>query len=133
VTGVQTCALPISGSAFSGDEYSPAGQITFLDYFDFRAPGAAQDVINGLQIQATASVSADGRFLVIKEPPTRGCYDIQIWTKVRLINRAPFLSAKFEDVRYQKRFQERSPVPGNTYNMNGGSYSLLGQTFSSPI
>jgi len=125
--------VPLAGSAFSGDEYSPAGQITFLDYFDFRAPGAAQDVINGLQIQATASVSADGRFLVIKEPPTRGCYDIQIWTKVRLINRAPFLSAKFEDVRYQKRFQERSPVPGNTYNLNGGSYSLLGQTFSSPI
>lgn len=125
--------VPLRGSAFAGDEYSPAGQITFLDFFDFNAPGAARDVISGLGIQATAQVTNDGRYLILKEPPTRGCYDIQIWTKPRLINRAPFLSVKFEDVRYQKRFNERGFTPGGPYTLNGGSYSLAGQTFVSPI
>jgi hypothetical protein len=36
-------------------------------------------------------------------------------------------------VRYQKRFNERSPFPGNAYNLNGGNYSLAGQTFQSPV
>lgn len=125
--------VPLSASAFAGDEYSPSGQITFLDFYDFNAAGAANDVIQGLGIQASAQVSRDGRYLILKEPPTRGCYDIQIWTKPRLICRAPFLAAKFEDIRYQKRFQERSPIPGSTYNLNGGSYSLAGQSFSSPV
>lgn len=125
--------VPLKGSAFSGDEYSPSGQITFLDFFDYNAPGAAADVITGLGVQSTAQVSRDGRYLIIKEPPTRGCYDIQIWTRPRLINRAPFLSVKFEDVRYQKRFQERGFTPGGPYTLNGGSYSLLGQTFTSPL
>ena len=125
--------VPLRGAAFAGDEYAPAGQITFLDFFDFTAPGAAQDVITGLGVQATAQVSRDGRYLILKEPPTRGCYDIQIWTKPRLINRAPFLSVKFEDVQYQKRFNERGFTPGGPYTLNGGSYQLLGQQFSSPL
>jgi hypothetical protein len=125
--------VPLKGSAFAGDEYSPSGQITFLDFFDYNSPGAAQDVITGLGVQSTAQVSRDGRYLIIKEPPTRGCYDIQIWTRPRLINRAPFLSVKFEDVRYTKRFQERGFTPGGPYTLNGGSYQLLGQTFASPL
>lgn len=125
--------VPLKSSAFIGDEYSPAGQITFLDFFDYTAPGAAQDVITGMQAQATAQVSRDGRYLIIKEPPTRGCYDIQLWTRPRLICRAPFLAVKYEDVRYQKRFNERGFTPGGPYTLNGGSYSLAGQQLSSPI
>lgn len=125
--------VPINGAAFAGDEYAPAGKITFLDFFDFRAPGAAQDIISGMGWQGFARVSNDGRYLILTEPPTRGCFEIQLWTRPRLINRAPFLSVKFEDVRYQKRFQERSFDPASPYFKNGGSYSLLGQTFSSPI
>lgn len=125
--------VPLRGSAFAGDEYSPSGQITFLDFFDFNAPGAARDVIQGLGVQGTAQVTNDGRYLILKEPPTRGCYDIQIWTRPRLICRAPFLAVKFEDVRYQKRFNERGFTPGGPYTLNGGSYQLLGQTFVSPL
>lgn len=125
--------IPVRGAAFSGDEYSPSGQITFLDFFDYNAPGAAADVIQGLGVQSTAQVSRDGRYLIIKEPPTRGCYEIQIWTRPRLILRAPFLAVKFEDVRYQKRFQERGFTPGGPYTLNGGSYSLAGQQFVSPL
>jgi hypothetical protein len=125
--------VPLRSPAFIGDEYSPAGQITFLDFFDFKAPGAAQDIITGMQWQSHARVSNDGRYLILTEPPTRGCFEIQIWQRPRLICRAPFLAAKFEDLRYQKRFNERSPFPGNPYNLNGGNYSLLGQTFSSPV
>jgi hypothetical protein len=129
--------LPMTAPSFSGDEYSPAGKVTFLDFFDYNAPGAAADVIRGLQAmgrpQGEARVSTDGRWLIVNEPGTRGCYDMQMWTRPRLICRAPFLAVKFEDVRYTKRFQERSADPGSPYFKNGGSYSLLGQTFTSPL
>lgn len=125
--------VPLRSPAFPGDEYGPAGQITYLDYFDFTAPGAAQDIITAMGWQGFARVSADRRHLVLTEPPTRGCFEIQIWKRPRLICRAPFLAIKFEDVQYQKRFQERSFVPGSPYNFNGGTYSLAGQQFESPI
>ncbi len=125
--------VPLRSPAFAGDEYGPAGQITYLDFFDFQAPGAAQDIISGMQWQAFARVSPDGRYLILTEPPTRGCFEIQLWRRPRLICRAPFLAAKFEDTRYQKRLNERSPFPGNAYNLNAGNYSLAGQTFSSPV
>jgi hypothetical protein len=125
--------MPLASPAFIGDEYGPAGQITYLDFFDFTAPGAAQDIITAMGWQGYARVSSDKRHLVLTEPPTRGCFEIQIWKRPRLICRAPFLAVKFEDVRYQKRFNERSPFPGNVYNVNGGNYSLAGQQLSSPL
>jgi hypothetical protein len=115
--------VPLRSPAFT----DTGGLITYLEYFDYRAPGAAQDIINQAGWQAYAKLSSDGRYLVINEPPTRGCFQIQMWTRPRLIVRAPFLAARFTDVRYQKRYNERSPFPGNPYNLNGGTYSFEGQ------
>jgi hypothetical protein len=125
--------VPLTASGWAGDAYGPPGKITYLDYFDYAAPGAAQDIIEAAGWQSFAKLSTDRRYLVITEPPTRGCFQIQLWTRPRLIVRAPFLAARFTDVRYQKRYNERSPFPGNAYNLDGGSYSLAGQAFSSPF
>lgn len=121
--------VPLRSPAFTDTD----GQITYLDYFDYGAPGAAGDIISQAGWGAYARLSTDRRYLVLTEPPTRGCFQIQMFTRPRLICRAPFLAARFPDVRYQKRFNERSPFPGNPYNLNGGTYSFAGQTVNSPL
>jgi hypothetical protein len=121
--------IPMSSPAFSDTN----GQITYIENFDYRAPGAAQSIINDAKIQSYGQVSNDGRYLILNESPTYGCFVTSLWTRPRLIVRAPFLAAKFNDARYQKRYNERSPFPGNAYNLDGGNYSFTGQTtYSSP-
>jgi hypothetical protein len=119
--------VPLRSPAFTDTD----GMITYLDHFDYRAPGAAQSIIQDAKIQSYGQVSTDGRYLILNETPTYGCFVVSLWTRPRLIVRAPFLAARFTDARYQKRFNERSPFPGNPYNLNGGVYSFAGQTFPS--
>lgn len=121
--------VPLRSPVFSDTD----GMITYMDYFDYGAPGAAGEIINAAGWGAFARLSSDRRFLVLTEPPTRGCFQVQLFTRPRLIVRAPFLAARFTDVRYQKRYNERSPFPGNAYNLNGGTYSFAGQTVNAPL
>jgi len=118
--------LPMNSPAFTDTD----GMITYMEYFDYRAPGAAQDIVKSANLQWYSQISTDGRYLILNETPTYGCFNVSAWQRPRLIDRAPFLSAKFNNARYQKMFNERSPFPGNPYNLNGGVYSFYGQTFN---
>lgn len=125
--------VPLRASSFVGDEYGPAGQITYINNFDYGAPGAAESIISAAGWQSYARVTNDKRFLLLNEPPTNGCFQLQVYTRPRIICRAPFLGIRFPDVRFQKRFNERSPFPGNPYNIGGGAYSFAGQTIQTSV
>lgn len=97
----------------------------YLDYFDFRGPEGAQSIINEMGPAGAASyaVSNDGRYLFHFLPPTYWCTQVAVVTYKRIILRAPFLAAKWTDLRYTFTVHEREYDPNDPYYfVNGGVY-----------
>lgn len=120
----------INGSAQSDLYFVPltvnGEPATYLDYFDFRGPEGAQTIISEMGPAGAASyaVSPDGRFLFHFLPPTYWCTQVAVVTYKRLILRAPFLAAKWTDMRYTFTQHEREYDPNDPYYfVNGGVYS----------
>lgn len=108
---------------------------TFIDYFDFRGPEGAQSVLSELGPMGAAhyAVSPDGRYLFHFLPPTYWCIQVAVVTYKRLILRAPFLAAKWTDVRYTYTIHEREYNPDDPYYfVNGGVYAPNTPPYSYP-
>lgn len=122
-------AIPVGGQGQSDLYFVPltvnGEPATYLDYFDFRGPEGAQTILNemGPLGQSSYAISPDGRFLFHFLPPTYWCLQVAVVTYKRLILRAPFLAAKWTDMRYTFTVHEREYDPNDPYYfVNGGQY-----------
>lgn len=100
-------------------------QSLFWEYFNFRGPNGAQEIISamGAGAQAAYMVTPDGRFLYHFLPPTYWCTQVAVVAWKRLILRAPFLAARMTDVAYTFVQHEREFDPNDPYYFkNGGVY-----------
>jgi hypothetical protein len=120
VTGTFTSSiylLPLRSPAMTDS----GGNITYMEYFDFNGPLGVAGAIQTLGYDADFKVIGNGRFLLHKKPPTNECVQLRMTDWERLILRTPFLAARIQNVSYTMFYKhDRSPIPGNTYNIGGG-------------
>jgi hypothetical protein len=126
----------IGSGNFQSDTYllavnSPTlgGQLLYVDYFDYRGPFGMQDIISQLGPQDEYRVSPDGRYAIFFMGGTAFCKQVLMRTRKRIIQRAPFLCAKIEDVRYSVYLHEREWDPSTSFFVDGGLTSFAGQSF----
>lgn len=110
------------------------GQVTYMEYFNYRGPYGMQETINVMGTDGNPfRVSPDGRYAMANLANTAFCIQKLLRTRKRLIVRAPFLAARLTDLRYNVYQHERSPFPGTSFFEDGGNTSFVGQTYASPI
>lgn len=96
-------------------------ELTYLQYFNFSAE--AITAANAMAPAGSFVPYNNGRFLLHRKPPTNECVQVRITERPRLVMDAPFLAAKFNDLRYTiaANQHQRDPFPGSPYFVNGGS------------
>lgn len=122
--------LPLSAPGKFGDT---AGQLLYMEYFDYRAQYGAQSGFQAMGPDNVYKVSGDGRFIAVLLSPTAFCRQVMMRTSKRIILRTPFLAARIDNIWYNVYIHERDWQPGTSFFVNGGSTSFAGQQFASPI
>lgn len=80
----------------------------------------AEEYLTGVGIpEATTTTTNGGLFRVFKRQ-TKACVEYDFFGRLRLILDAPFLAARVDDVRYHVFFKINDPIPGFSWNLNGG-------------
>lgn len=103
--------------------------VTFIEYFNYdgaNGPVKAAQALGGANQQYVMSVDG-GRFLLIYKTPTNTCFQYQMQTELRLIERTPFLATRTTNVGYvpliaNRNFDPAAPsnyVDGGIINNNG--------------
>ncbi len=72
------------------------------------APGGFFDTLDG------------GRFLLVRQSPTHTCVEVEIIERPRVVLAAPFLAARWLNMRYTISHHERDAFPDETYFADGG-------------
>ena len=93
---------------------------TYMEYFDWSAPGAAMDAVRALGIESAFTVTDNGRYLWVKKPQNNFCIQSQVVESSRLRLDFPFLSARITNVSYTPIIGTRSPYPSDADFYNGG-------------
>ena len=122
--------LPLSAPGKFGDTN---GQLTYVEYFDYRAQYGAQSGFQAMGPDNIYKVSGDGRFIAVLLSPTAFCRQVMMRTSKRIIMRTPFLAARIDDIRYNVYIHEREWQPGTSFFVNGGNTSFEGPEYASPI
>jgi hypothetical protein len=100
--------------------------VTFLEYIDYNAIGVPQDAAK-FAPDGTFQTTDNGRFLLVKKPPTNLCVQLAAYTEPRLKLLTPYLAARIDNVRYNRLPNLRSGFPDQSdYFANGGSTSGAG-------
>lgn len=99
---------------------------TYMEHFDYRGMErrGAIEASRFLSGGEFAFLSDDGRFLWLREPPTRGCAEMQAETEPRLCVRTPYIAARIDNVGYAPIAHEPSWDPSSEYHRNGGKTSV---------
>lgn len=70
------------------------------------------------------SVINNGLYRVFRRN-TGGCIEFDLFSRVRLILDAPFLSGRIDDIWYRSYYKQVDPIPGTSWHEDGGtSYRL---------
>lgn len=117
-----TYLLPLRSPTFGDSD----GQITWIEYFNYRGPYGMAATINALGPDNEYGVSADGRFAIFYLGGTAFCKQVMVRTRKRVICRAPFLAARLQNERYNVYVHERSWKPGTSFFEDGGVTSWFG-------
>ena len=94
--------------------------VTFLEYFNYNAPGAAAEMSEVFATPGSFTVTDGGRFLFHKKPPTNSCVEVVSWTRPRLLLLTPYLAGRLTDIKYTPLQHERQYDPSDPYFVNGG-------------
>lgn len=94
--------------------------VTFLEYIDYQAIGVPKDA-QRFAPDGVYTVTDNGRFLLVKKPPTNLCVQLAAYTEPRLKLLTPFLAARIDGVRYSRLPGIRSSDPASPYFADGGS------------
>lgn len=93
--------------------------LTFFEYFPMN--GQAIQAANRLAPGGFFDVLQNGRFLFVRLAPTHTCVQVEIIERPRLVLLAPFLAARWTQMRYTISIHERTAFPDEVYFVNGGS------------
>jgi len=100
--------------------------VTFLEHFDYDAPGAAMEAARVFAPDGSYYTSDSGRFLWHRKPPTNYCVQIMSKTEPRLLLLTPHLAARLTDIRYSPLIHERESFTDAGYFADGGKTDRLG-------
>ena len=113
--------LPLTAGAFT----ETGGQITYIEYFDYRGPYGMATELAKFGPDNEYGVSADGRFALFFLGGTAFCKQVMVRTRKRVICRAPFLAGRIINERYAVYQHERSWRPGTSFFEDGGVTSFM--------
>jgi hypothetical protein len=116
-----------AGSSSTGDLYFVpitvlgGRPVTFLEYFNYDAPGAAMEAAKIFAPQGSYFTTNGGRYLWHAKPPTNFCVQMLAKSEWRIIMETPHLAARLNDLIYTPVAHQRSPFPSDTsYFVDGG-------------
>ncbi len=108
ISDIYLVALSAAGQPLLYSEYFPMDNSEAEEFASFA----------GLANAETTTLN-NGLYRVFKRV-TGGCYEYDFFARPRLILDAPFLSGRLDDVRYNSYYKQTDPIPGMSYNLNGG-------------
>ncbi len=97
-------------------------EITFGQYQDFNQTyGQTRNELVGLFGSDDIAITDNGRFAMIRDN-SRGCFDVQIYTKPRIVMKAPFLAGRIQNACHDVLGQPLPDVTasGRVYEVGGG-------------
>src|SRR3990167_315358 len=108
--------------------------VTYLEHFNYDAPGAAMDAARVFAPDGSYYSSDSGRFLWHRKPPTNFCVQFLAKTEPRLLLLTPHLAGRLTNVRYSPLIHERGSFTNDAYFVDGGRTDRLGYgpSFYSP-
>jgi hypothetical protein len=108
--------------------------VTYMEFFDYDAPGASIDAARALGYTTDYWTEDGGRYLWHKKPPTNFCIQALVKSEPRLILRTPQLAARIRNIGYTPLQHERDWSTSGYYFTNGGRTDRLGYgpSFFSP-
>jgi hypothetical protein len=96
---------------------------TFIEYFDYDGPNGPVEMAKAMSANGQSPVMSveGGRFLLIYKTPTNTCFQYQLQTEIRLIERTPWLAGRLTNVGYVPLYHTREFDPSAPSNyLNGG-------------
>lgn len=107
--------------------------VTYMEYFDWTAPGAAMSFASAFGNGGYYNASDNGRFLWHFKPPTNWCIQMLALLRARLLLLTPHLAARITSVAYAPSFVDRSWDTAQTsYYLDGGITNLNGEAAVPP-
>jgi len=100
--------------------------VTFWEYFNYDAPGAAMEAARMFAPDGSYYTSDTGRFLWHRKPPTNYCIQVLAKTEPRLILLTPHLAGRLTNIYYSPLAHERESFTSAGYYVDGGKTSRLG-------
>lgn len=105
------------------------GAISYYEFYDWLAPYAAGEQLKALGNIRTITmpqfeVMRGGRTMLYSLTPVDTCIGYGAVERYRLVNRAPFLSARITNVSYTQFIHQRSSDPDSPFFYNGGNTSF---------
>jgi hypothetical protein len=94
--------------------------VTWLEYMDYNAIGVPQDAAK-FAPEGHFQTTDNGRFLLVRKPPTNTCVQLLAYTEPRLKFTVPYLAARIDRVAYSRLNGLRSGFPDSPYFQNGGA------------
>jgi hypothetical protein len=99
---------------------------TFLEHFNYDAPGAAMEAARLFAPDGSYYTSDTGRFLWHRKPPTNYCIQVMAKTEPRLLLLTPHLAGRLTNIYYSPLIHERESFTSAGYYVDGGKTSRLG-------
>lgn len=100
--------------------------VTYLEAFNFDAPGAGMDFARVFAPDGSFYTSDGGRFIWNRPAPTNVCVQLRAWTKPRLLLLTPHIAGRLTDVRYSPLIHERDAFTADGYFVDGGGTNYTG-------
>jgi hypothetical protein len=97
-------------------------EITFGQYQDFnKTYGSVRDELVSLFGSDDISITDNGRFALVRDN-SRGCFDLQVYTKPRIVLKAPFLTGRIQNACHNPvgRPVADTTASGRVYEQAGG-------------
>ena len=100
--------------------------VTFIENFNYDAPGAAMEAARIFAPDGSYYTSDTGRFLWHRKPPTNFCTQMVALTEPRVLLLTPHIAARLTNVYYSPLIHERDSFTSAGYYVDGGKTSRLG-------
>lgn len=96
-------------------------ELTYFEHFNMNEEAVA--AASAMAPAGSFAVEDNGRFLLHRKPPSNECVQVRITERPRLRLDAPFLAARWTNLRYTitANQHQRDPFPSDPYFVNGGN------------
>lgn len=96
---------------------------SYIEYFDFGAPGAAMEAAQLLAIQDAFYTTDAGRYIWVKKPHNNYCVQSQALEMSRVRLDFPHLAGRITNIKYTPLISTHSPFPSDADFYGGGNTS----------